>query len=317
MQRSYSERGLVDGPRNELLFQIIQKHQPKSFLQICPELGHLLRKVDSRLGIGTAGLEPDSMNFLLRTAKNIHPLNVTALPWPIKSKSFDFVFTDMVLDAVPEHLRAGFINELERVASRGLHITTKVQPSECRHQIIHHDETVDEIHIFLSSGVSKINLGCGVNMFRDGWFNFDMRPLGDVAQANAFDFCIHDIRNRLPFNNNAATTIVIAHVLDHLSPVQGRDVLLDCWRCLAVGGTIRVAIYDDAKITPEYNFLDDLNGRQITTSPEVIIEVMETLGYTHAKVSKFQESESKTIRCEAYDTLPDISTYVEARKLVL
>ena len=80
-------------------------------------------------------------------------------------------------------------------------------------------------------GGLRLQLGSGMNNL-DGWINLDL--VGMDADL------VWDIRRELPFPPGSADVLVLEHVLEHFSLVDGLALLRRCARALAPGGTIRV-----------------------------------------------------------------------------
>ena len=54
-------------------------------------------------------------------------------------------------------------------------------------------------------------------------------------------------RSRLPFANASVLLIYSEHMLEHMSPAAGVNLLSECWRVLAPGGLLRVVTPDVSK----------------------------------------------------------------------
>ncbi len=93
----------------------------------------------------------------------------------------------------------------------------------------------------------KIQFGSSGNIM-DGWLNLQEHD-GDITKP-------------LPFKNDSVDFILIEHVLEHVTPLQGFRFLKEARRILKVGGVIRVIVPDVHKIwvrcDPDYlNFIDE------------------------------------------------------------
>jgi len=99
----------------------------------------------------------------------------------------------------------------------------------------------------------RFHLGYGP-LIVEGYINIDAvsphgfepleeRKLYQVPASNAF-VLRHDLCNGLPAKANDLTTIYHSHFLEHLSDQDGKTLLTECHRCLAPGGTLRMAIPD-------------------------------------------------------------------------
>lgn len=86
----------------------------------------------------------------------------------------------------------------------------------------------------------KLNFGCGGNRL-EGWENFDL----DVP-----------INKPLPFPDQCAQLILAEHVVEHVTHREAWDFFHECYRVLAPGGGVRIAVPDVERIwfnfNPEY-----------------------------------------------------------------
>ena len=97
--------------------------------------------------------------------------------------------------------------------------------------------------IFASADVApavprKLHVGCG-NVKLPGWLNIDIAPEADLTI---------DVRQGLLFQDNSVDFIYNEHFIEHLTYEEGEVVLKDFWRCLKIGGVLRIA-------TPDLDFL--------------------------------------------------------------
>ena len=91
-----------------------------------------------------------------------------------------------------------------------------------------------------------LNLGCGGRYSTDAiWTNLDMGAADRHVIA-------HDMRRRLPFDNNIFDGVYHSHVLEHFTQTDGRRFLGECHRVLKPGGVLRVAVPDLAQICRLY-----------------------------------------------------------------
>ena len=91
--------------------------------------------------------------------------------------------------------------------------------------------------------VRKLHIGCGGNIL-SGWLNSDYYP----KSAKILHL---DTTHPFPINNNEFDYIFNEHMIEHISYPQGLQMLIECFRILRVGGTIRIS-------TPDLAFLIDL-----------------------------------------------------------
>jgi len=131
------------------------------------------------------------------------------------------------------------------------------------------DEYSNTTIVDLLKECKRYHLGCGllivdnyVNIDGDfGWLSANaalsfVTPSGAVIDTprvgvpHAVDgkpstfVLAYDLRNGIPARRDTLETIYHCHFLEHLTSEEGRALLEDCYRCLARGGTLRVAVPD-------------------------------------------------------------------------
>ncbi|HMO15326.1 MAG TPA: methyltransferase domain-containing protein [Pirellulaceae bacterium] len=89
-----------------------------------------------------------------------------------------------------------------------------------------------------------LNIGCGSH-FHPEWVNVDL-----VAQTP--QVIAHDIATGLPFDADDFMAVYHSHVLEHLHPDDGKQLLLECFRVLRPGGVLRICVPDLEQITQLY-----------------------------------------------------------------
>ncbi len=89
-----------------------------------------------------------------------------------------------------------------------------------------------------------LNVGCGSSYHID-WVNIDYNSNSPYVQA-------HDIRKGLPFADETFDAVYSSHVLEHLSPDEGKQLLRDMKRVLKTGGIVRVIVPDFETIARMY-----------------------------------------------------------------
>src|SRR5262249_15987965 len=89
-----------------------------------------------------------------------------------------------------------------------------------------------------------LNVGCG-RRFHPSWVNIDIQSSDPQVTA-------HDIRGGLGFPDASFEVVYHSHVLEHLAPHDGLQLLRECYRVLKPGGTIRVAVPDLEQIARLY-----------------------------------------------------------------
>lgn len=211
------------------------------------------------------------------------------------------------------------------------------------HQIVDSQDVLSgPIKMNYNTGPLKINFGSGTEMFYWGWINVDHYPLGDFAKANNFKYSNADLRNSSMWpTENRTTAIVASHLLDRLTSKEAWDFLTNCWTTLMPGGTIRIAVPDREKLVKmatdqKLDYFDGI-GPDVTEAKDTqaklasllhygsgesydrksLMELLAEVGFSRIGPMNFSESFSNHIQKETYDTLPDLSLYVEGRKLTI
>ena len=93
------------------------------------------------------------------------------------------------------------------------------------------------------SGKVRLNLGSGRALIT-GWINVNIESNADL---------VHDIRRGLPFESNSVDLIYNEHFIEHLSFQDGKRFLSECFRCLKIGGILRIATPDLDYVIDKYN----------------------------------------------------------------
>lgn len=105
-----------------------------------------------------------------------------------------------------------------------------------------HDYAVERLHrrsekkirrILAAQTEVSVELAAGKRPSGDGWIRLDM-----VWQCDTY----WDLRRGLPFPDNRVKRIYSSHFFEHLTFRQGQDMLKECLRVLAPGGTISVCV---------------------------------------------------------------------------
>ena len=93
--------------------------------------------------------------------------------------------------------------------------------------------------------VRKLQIGSGTNIL-DGWFNVDIFPV----HPNQYYV---DSTQGLPFDDATFDYVFSEHMIEHITYLQGRAMLLECFRVTKPGGRIRIATPDLRKIASLYS----------------------------------------------------------------
>jgi predicted SAM-dependent methyltransferase len=89
-----------------------------------------------------------------------------------------------------------------------------------------------------------LNLGCG-RRYHSSWTNLDLESDNPKVIS-------HDITRGLPFEASSFNAVYHSHVLEHLSPDEGKLLIQECYRVLSPGGVLRVVVPDLERIARLY-----------------------------------------------------------------
>ena len=84
----------------------------------------------------------------------------------------------------------------------------------------------------------RANLGCGGQIV-EGWINIDRAFPPDATTGGAFD-----MRQGLPFADNALDYACAHHVIDLMVPTELRAFLAECHRVIQPHGILRISLAD-------------------------------------------------------------------------
>lgn len=100
-----------------------------------------------------------------------------------------------------------------------------------------------------------LNVGCGPT-FHKSWVNIDIAPQpGGVIR--------HDLTIGLPFDTGTFEACYCSHVLEHLTPAEGRNLISEMFRVLRPDGVARIVVPDLEQVVRMYlELLDELTGGQ-------------------------------------------------------
>jgi cephalosporin hydroxylase/predicted SAM-dependent methyltransferase len=82
----------------------------------------------------------------------------------------------------------------------------------------------------------KLNVGCG-KRFHPEWLNLDIVP----ADARVI---AHDLLEPLPLDDATCSVVYHSHVLEHMPKDKAASLIAECFRVLAPGGLLRIAVPD-------------------------------------------------------------------------
>jgi len=314
----------LKNPSHWISFDAIKKYNPTSLLHIGCDQGNVVKRFELEKGIKAKGLESNSPYYLTRVTNNVIYHDVSHTPWPIADQEFDFIYSHSILHNLNNI--EDVAKEIKRVSKRGLHSIDFLNSNisgkgwtallgDNQTIIDHNLINFGSVHLTYNSGPVKFNIGCGNALFHYGWINVDINDLDEMAKKSNITFARHDVRGWIPTHDDGTTAIIASHFLDSLTETEVDNFLEECWRVLTIGGFLRISVPDTQKIQAlDANLLGNWQTRY---NKESLISLLQKVGFSRVKVYELGESSSEQIRKETYDTYPDISLFVECRKMVL
>jgi predicted SAM-dependent methyltransferase len=98
--------------------------------------------------------------------------------------------------------------------------------------------------------VRKLQLGTGPNPL-EGWLNTDRWP--DIYPERRGEIIFLDATKPLPIADASLDYVFSEHLIEHVSEVDARSMLEECFRVARPGGRIRIATPDLARILSLYD----------------------------------------------------------------
>ncbi len=92
-------------------------------------------------------------------------------------------------------------------------------------------------------GLAYLNIGCG-DLFSREWNNLDLSQHEYVSP--------HDLRQPLPYPAEVFDAVYGSHILEHLTPAQGKSLAEEIYRVLVKGGVSRLVVPDLEQICRDY-----------------------------------------------------------------
>lgn len=143
----------------------------------------------------------------------------------------------------------------------------------------------------------KLNLGCG-DKTPEGWVNVDYAlgawlfkiPFFTIFNKKLKLFNVkwsekiflHDLRKKLPWEDNSVEVIYSSHTLEHLFLCEAKTLLQECYRVLKPNGIIRIIVPDLNSYVVKYvsgeipapKFLDVLSVHYIRPQDKLIKKLL-------------------------------------------
>lgn len=131
--------------------------------------------------------------------------------------------------AYPDHRQAHALHDLLYTRLHGTTMTGDLPPQP---------------RLPASQTLHMVNLGCG-RRYDPAWLNFDVVPVDESVRA-------HDLQQPLPLADGTCSVVYHSHVLEHLPKDKAPAFLAECFRVLAPGGILRIAVPDLESIARLY-----------------------------------------------------------------
>ncbi len=134
---------------------------------------------------------------------------------------------------------------------------------------------------FRNNDVTKINIGCGIN-FLDGWLNCDILPQPGL--------CYVDCTRKMPFPDESVNYVFSEHMIEHIELHQIETFLVECYRVLKRGGTIRLAtpdldfftsIIEQPQTDKAKHYMEYFNKKKNDSFPLDAVRAMNSIFYEH------------------------------------
>lgn len=101
----------------------------------------------------------------------------------------------------------------------------------------------------------RLNLGCGRHYHSD-WVNLDL-------QSDDPNVICHDVTQGIPFEDGEFDSVYHSHILEHLDPIQGQELVAECFRVLKPNGILRIVVPNLEEIAKLYLAMHDQAWRGI------------------------------------------------------
>jgi predicted SAM-dependent methyltransferase len=155
---------------------------------------------------------------------------------------------------------------------------------------------------------SRLHLGCGSHIL-PGWANIDMGD-GSIAEVIRLD-----LLEPLPVAAASADFIFSEHLIEHLTPEEGRRLLNECRRLLRPGAVLRISTPDLRAVAETYlsgavsDWLDPaIEDWSPSTPAEMINDLMRHWGHRflydfESLGALLREAGAKKVRrCERHES---------------
>tara|TARA_A100001011_G_scaffold369784_1_gene425456 strand:- start:128 stop:805 length:678 start_codon:yes stop_codon:yes gene_type:complete len=174
--------------------------------------------------------------------------------------------------------------------------------------------------------IKYLNLGSG-SIYQDGWTNADFYRFRDIK----IDWML-DAGKKWKCDDNFWDAIFSEHTLEHLTYKCAINALEESYRTLKKGGILRLSLpninlsiehltgnyvsveFEEFKTNAEcISFVTQNWGHKSTWDPELMISLLEEIGFIDVKKMEYQQSTIQELCIETPDKVWE-SMYIEAKK---
>ncbi len=340
--------------RSATITDDVDRNKMKSVLEIGCGRGYILRKLEAR-GIRTVGLDISEYCFLTRASRNVRIYDIRDTPWPFKDQEFDLCLSVDVMDMLSADELDRVVSEVRRVSKFSGHTIRFAVPDPLLHMGRKTNLTLEEwrsilgkgvvdtsvyeagalIHDY-NTGVVKMNLGCGANMFRSGWMNADIIDHATLAKSELYRFQNGDVRGEWASRADGTTAVCMLNVLHELDLDEIFRLFDQLWRVMMAGAILRVSVPDPEKVTElfasgriRHILPEPMKGASLASSLEFfcrgkspwtrrhLVAALEAKKFGKVLATSPFESQSEFVSKVAVEGSPETSATVECRKLTL
>ena len=263
-----------DYPHHEIIARKVREKHPNSVLELGCGRGYVLKRIQDH-NVRVEGIDVSRYAWMTRVLDPVVVHDLLTTPWPVGKGEFDLVFSNGLLEHLPERKIQEFMYELSRVGKRGLHGVT-FEGEETSHDPARRtlrsksfwQKALPEGHeLFAISelqagelpadylrgdGKVKLNLGSNFTMFHQGWLNLDSTDASNFSQAFKYPFSQQDVTQGLPYGTGVVDLIFLSRLLNHLNSEEGLRLLVECRRILRPEGALRLLVPDLGLISKKY-----------------------------------------------------------------
>jgi predicted SAM-dependent methyltransferase len=280
--------GYHDWPFHEITARHVLARRPESVLELGCGRGYVLKRLQDA-GVNAFGVDI-SQHCQLSRVTDVIQWDVL-IPWH-GNGVVDLLFSQDLLEHIPEECLPAVFAEMKRSSKRGLHgisFNARVEDDETRctlrdrswwaakfreHGLRHHEifskEELEQGALpedyVRGDGKVKLNIGAYTTQFHHGWLNVDIEDLGKFAEVNRYNFMRHDVRAGFPmFATGTVDAIFSCHFVEHLTYAEARSFLRECRRLLKPGGAMRLIVPNARHLANDMScdglsHYDDLNA---------------------------------------------------------